>query len=222
MYIFIVTSCINAVSSFMDTETRFNDTFKTIESIRRKVPNSFIILSESSPKKLPDEALKLLRSKVDRLLVLSDNALVQDLGNKFLKSSAETLNLSMTFDFIKSLQMKGVKRIFKLTGRGELAEEFDISYYENPDLYGKYVFKKRITSWMNPEKSLVSTRCWSLCYSLFDETHEMLARVFAGCMNVGPDVEHVIFSELDLSKLVEKDMVYFRCQISRTGIVELD
>lgn len=222
MYVFIITSCINSVSSVMDTETRFNDTFKTIESIRSKVPHAFIILSESSPQKLPVDKLALLRSKVNRLLVLSDNQLVQDLGNKFLKSSAETLNLSMTFDFIKDLNLPGVKRIFKLTGRGELAEDFDISYYENPELFGKYVFKKRITSWMNPEKSLVSTRCWSFCYSLFNETHEMLARVFNGCMYVGPDVEHVIFSELDLTKLVEKDMVHFRCQISRTGLIEYD
>jgi hypothetical protein len=206
----------------MDTETRFNDTFKTIESIRLKVPNSFIILSESSPEKLAKNKLDLLRPKVDRLLILSDIPLVQDLGNKFLKSSAETLNLSLAFDFIKSFKLPNVKRIFKLTGRGELADEFDISYYENPELIGKYVFKKRITSWNDPQKSLVSTRCWSFCYSLFDETHEMLARVFNGCMYVGPDVEHVIFSELDLTKLVEKDMVHFKCQISRTGLVEYD
>lgn len=222
MYVFIITSAINSVSSVMDFETRFNDTFKTIESIRNRVPDSYIVLSESSSQKLPREKLDQLREKVDQLYVLSDIPLVRELGEKFLKSPAEATNMSITLRFVRNLNLPNVKRVFKVTGRGYLNDKFIISHYEKPELYGKYVFKKRIVSWVHPSISLLSTRCWSFCYSLLPEVEVMMQRIYEGCMRSGHDLEHITFAELDLQKLTEVEPIGFSCQISRTGEIEHD
>ena len=222
MFVFVITSSINSLTSVIDAETRYQDTFKTIESVRKKVPNSIIILSESSSVKLSDEKLKILSEKVDHLLVLSDKPEVKLLGTRFLQSPAEATNLILTLEYIKNLNLTGIDRVFKLTGRGQLNDNFDISHYEKSDLTGKYVFKKRIQSWMHHSLSLFSTRCWSFCYSLLSEVQDKMPKIYDGCMSSGHDLEHITFSEMDLNKLIEFEVVGFSCQISRTGEVEHD
>jgi hypothetical protein len=147
---------------------------------------------------------------------------VRELGASGQQSPAEATNLLLTFDYIKNLNLPNIKRIFKLTGRGHLGEDFDISYYENPDLIGKYVFKTRITSWVHSSVSLFSTRCWSFCYSLLPETYNKMIRIYEGCLRTGFDLEHITYAELDMQKVVEKELLGFRCQVSRTGVVEYD
>jgi len=217
----IITSAINAKFSAIDAETRYQDTFKTIESVRKKMPNAIVAMFESSPQKLSDDMLEALKNKVDVFIVLSDVPKVNELGSNNQKSAAETLSLKLAIEHIMTLNIH-IKRIFKLTGRGFFSEDFDVSYYDNPDLTGKYVFKKRIASWMSPELSLLSTRCWSFSYELLQEVLAMLENTMTGCLDTGRDVEHIIFEKLDTTKLVELEKIGYNCRISLNGNLECD
>lgn len=217
----IITSAINAKFSAIDTDTRYQDTFKTIESVREKLPNAIVAMFESSPEKLSEDRIEALKNKVDIFIMLSDVPKVNELGSNSQKSAAETLSLKLAIEHIMNLNIP-INRIFKLTGRGFFSDDFDVSYYDNPDLVGKYVFKKRISSWMSPELSLLSTRCWSFSYDLLYEVLSMLENTIAGCLDTGRDVEHIIFEKLDTTKLVETEKIGYNCRISLNGNLECD
>jgi len=219
--LFIITSAINSRQSAIDIETRYVDTFQTIESIRKKDPNAIIVLFDSSPDKLSDDRIKAITDKVDYFLLLSDNPQVKHLGSIFQKSSAESVSLRLTVEYVKSLNLP-ITRIFKVTGRGYLSDDFDISYYENPELKGKYVFKNRIVSWMSPDVRLLSTRCWSFSYELLPEVLVLLEKTAIGCLETGRDLEHVIYEHIDKSELVEKPIIGYNCRISLNGNLECD
>ena len=77
------------------------------------------------------------------------------------------------------------KRVFKITGRYYLAESFDISYYDEPELIGKYAHK--INQWDVSKDNFVNhrervvyfeTRLWSFCSSLFDDYRILLQQIF--------------------------------------------
>ena len=101
---------------------------------------------------------------------LSEQPEVRRLSEGGQKSMAENALLFFTLLTLKQNNLlKNVKRIFKFSARSELEETFDISQYEN--LFGKYVFKTRIPTWMEPKQPshLLITRMWSMCPSLIDD-----------------------------------------------------
>jgi len=75
-------------------------------------------------------------------------------------------------------------------------DEFDITAFDDDSVKDKYVFKKRVRSWMHPALELVDTRFWSFDYSLIDETIDLLSICFNDCLTSGWDIEHVIFKHI--------------------------
>ena len=118
--------------------------------------------------------------------------------------------------------LEGVDRIFKITGRLQLDDGFDINHYDG--LNGKYVFKERIPTWMSEPihgaTHVFDTRLWSMCTSLIDTHKQALEKVFP---LLGPiDLEHAYFAVLDKEKVVEFDRVYCRGQVASTGEWKFD
>lgn len=222
--LFIITSCINPVASAIDVERRFQQTLLTIGSIRRRAPDSIILLSESSPNKISYEKFQVLNEKVDFFLMLSDIDSIKYFGSRYLKSSAEANNLYLALGYIRKLDLP-LKRIFKVTGRGILNEHFEISHYEKSNLKGKYVFAKRQKSHLAKDLRILNTRCWSFCYTLLDEIEQNLIQIGKDCetkVRQGYNMEHAIYDIIDKDKLVEKKVVGFTCQISQDGAFRHD
>jgi len=221
-HLFIVTSAINSHISVIPMEERYKDTFQTIESIRRKVPDSIIVLSESSPQPVREDYLKELSSKVDYMLLTSKNADVVQLGLHAQKSPAECYSMFLSIDFVERLNLPNIQRVFKLTGRGKFTDDFDIEYYNTQEVVGKYVYKKRVQSWMSKDVYLVDTRISSFCYSILPEAKELMKTLVNHCLETGRDVEHCTFELIDRKKLVEKDVLGYECRISSTGEFRYD
>jgi len=220
--LFIVTSAINSFRSVIQLEKRYEQTLETINSIRNKVPDSIIVLAESSPDPVPQEMLDFLVTKVDYLLKNSNNPDIIQLGKCGQQSPAEAYSLYMTLDFIENLNLPNVQRVFKVTGRGQLTDDFNIEDYNEPSLAGCYVFKRRVDSWMSKDLQLVDTRIFSLCYTLVPETTQMMRKMVNHCLGTGRDLEHCTFELMDKSKLKERDVMGFKCQISSTGFIQFD
>ena len=217
--LFIVTSALNSFRSVIPLETRYEQTLETVESIRNKVPDSKIILAESSPDPVPNEMLYSLAPKVDYLLKNSDNPDIIQLGKQGLQSPAEAYSLFITLDVIEKLNLPELKRVFKLTGRGVLTEDFNIEDHKS---VGKYLFKNRVDSWMSKDIQLVDTRIFSFCQSLIPETKEMMKSIITLSLQTGRDLEHCVFQLLDKEKLEERSVMGFKCQISSTGFMQFD
>lgn len=187
-YTFIITSCINApVMSTINVygkDSRYEDTLKTIESIRRKVPNVKIILIDNSTVPLTEEQLTELSKNVDVFKTIDHNIFtlfVNSIGNKGM---GEAYIMNEAIKIIEEQNLIG-KRIFKITGRYTLADSFDISFYDNPELIGKYAHK--INMWdvikdnfKNHRETVVyfETRLWSFCPTILDNYKKLLEKMF--------------------------------------------
>ncbi len=150
--LFIVTSALEPRIGVINKQDRFKQTIETLENLREKVPEAFILFSDGSPVECDPENVKKIRLFVDAEMYWCQDSQIKDFANFGKKSEAELLLLIKTLTLLKQntdLQkvMSSVKRIFKYSARSLLQEDFKISVYDNSNLYGRYVFKEKIPTW---------------------------------------------------------------------------
>lgn len=197
---------------------RVEQTKGTIRSIREMVPEADIFLADVSVNKLPDEIKSQILPTVNYYMDLSGHEGMIQLSLAQAKSQSETLMTLLFLDGIsKDERFKQYDRIFKITGRMELYEGFDIHAYDN--MQGKYVFQKRIATWMNtPYKEcthLYNTRLYSFCSSLIQTHMNVLTEIFDYLSYV--DLEHAMFAKVPSELIVEVDKVYSKGREASTG-----
>lgn len=226
--LFIITSALRPMMGVFSDEERYKQTIKTIQSIRSKCPNAYILFADASVR--PVGAMEFLSiSKMVNFFMRMDETYNQDvleLSKGKLKSHAETALLYHILVHMKrdpNLQkaLYSVNRIFKISGRLELDEGFDIKEYDG--LFGKYVFRKRIPTWM-PQPHVVSdlfvTRLYSFCPSLIDDYLGVLQRNYQMLDYV--DTEHAHFANISPNYLVEFNKVHCKGQVASNGQWEHD
>jgi len=221
-HIFIITSCLNAKVGMIDHETRYNQTLNTIKSIRDRVEDSIIVFVDSSPTPVSDDKLETIKHQCDYFVYLFNHSRALEMGEHGLKTPGEAYNMIVAFDIIRSNGIQNVKRIFKITGRAELTDDFDINYYNSDEVNGKYVFKKRNQSWMARSLELVDTRLWSFDYNMLEEVANVMVSVYNDYFNTGWDMEHLVFKIINKDKLIEKDILGLKCQVSSDGRIQYD
>ena len=103
-------------------------------------------------------------------------------------------------------------RVFKLSGRYQVTDKFDIKKFDNAKTKGKYVFKKRQASWIPQEDTgvdhLLQTRLWSFTPDLFVDTINLFQTIINNMFEVLNkqryiDVEHSMAKFIPEDKLVE-------------------
>jgi len=221
--IFIVTSCLIPSIGVFSPDERLTQTLETIDSIRKKSPESFIILADVSIEPLTEKYGELI-SKVNLFLDLSKVDFLLHFTKNGMKSQGECAMMHVVLDYLQKNPelLENVNRIFKITGRLQLDDGFNMEDYV--ELNGKYVFKKRISTWMNEPihgaTHVFDTRLWSMCSSLIGIHSQALEKVFP---LLGPiDLEHAYFAVLDKEKVVEFDKVHCRGQVASTGEWKFD
>jgi len=224
--LFIVSSSLKPKIGIFDNSTRINQTLETFKSIKR-VPNSIILFADSSSDSITQEDLKPFEGYIDIFLNIGPT----EFGDKGLKSQAETvLLLNTLYQFKQNIELMklfhSVKRIFKLSGRYKLQETFNINDYEG--LFGKYVFRKRISSWLPKEiqnasgaTDLLITRLFSFCPSLLDDYLITLQKNFE-LLNKGIDTEHAHFVNINKGHLIEFDKIHCEGYVASTGELHID
>lgn len=219
-FLFIVTSSIIPfkIGSFHSSEERFNQTLDTIKSIREKVPNFMIWITESSPVELPKEySEELIRQSDYYVEHYNDEVLKQLYENlnkcpekfDFGKSLLETRSLFNTFVQIQDLDFT---RAFKISGRYTLNDEFNIADYESRILNNHYVMqvhqmKDDLFNLICGVDGQVTTGLWSFDKSLLNETIQMYQKCFSYMDTMmsytgGIDIEHSIYKWIDHKKVI--------------------
>ena len=221
--IFIVSSCIQPNIGVVNFDDRYTQTIETFDSVRRQTKDSLIVFTDSSVHPLEDWKLDVIKSKVDVFLDMSTNPSAQEINRHGLKSFGENflilnsiMHLKEKYDF---KNMEG--RMFKLGGRVGLLDEFDLKDYDNT--FGKFVFKKRVQSWMPLDVQnsygsthILETRLYSWCFSLVDEYIDIIHKNFA-LFNKGLDTEHSHMINIPSNKLLEFDMMNTGCVMALNG-----
>jgi hypothetical protein len=187
------------------------------------------MFTDSSVTPIEQSKIDNIKSKVDVYLDLSKDQQAQQFNtHEQLKSFGENFLLLSSINYLKKeynfANMKG--RMFKLGGRSKLQDNFNMRDYDNTE--GKFIFKKRLNSWMPIEVQtqfgsthILETRMYSWCLSLVDEYEQIILKNF-GTMNKGLDTEHCHFLNVPKDKLIEVDMLNVGTTIARTGDYMLD
>lgn len=219
--LFIVTSALRPNTGVFDYGTRLQQTIETIQSIRMKVPNSVIVITDASVNPIPEGDLAQLSNWSDGFITWNQDDQIRSFSSQGKQSIAEGILMLKTLVMLKrnpsvSKMLNSVKRIFKISGRYRLSDKFDIDDYSDDNLYGKYVFKKRMPSWCGRD-SLLVTRLWSMCPSLLDDYIATLPNIINTIASQGIDFEHAHFECLNKEYLVEFYYVYVEGQVASTG-----
>lgn len=112
----------SAVRSIYSHQQRFEQTLETIESIRKHLPDTEIILAECSP---PSSYMDELQKRVDVFINTYPNDLIR---NGFHKGACEAQLLLYVFDRV---DLSVYDNIFKMTGRYVLLDKFDRNAWMN-------------------------------------------------------------------------------------------
>jgi hypothetical protein len=204
-------------------EERFQQTLKTVESIREKIPGAIIVMADSSIPGVEGEIKEKIAEVVDHFLDFSKDPLLQNLKQLAHKDTAQNLSelvvLNKAFKIIKDKGIfDGCDRVFKMSARYWLNDKFDIARYHEEDALGKYVLTKRMLSQFpssvtgQPLQHML--RIYSFDGKLLDDfidklkimTAHMQERVNSGGYI---DVEHLF------CKFIPRSII---CEIARSGV----
>ena len=208
--LFIVTSSLKPSIGAFNHEERFQQTIDTLESIRKRIPEAIVFFTDVSTKSVSDSEKQKISSLCNAYLDMSDEPNTKYCAINGLKSHGENCLMFATILTIKqnpqlSKILNETKRIFKFSARSELDDNFDITQYDN--LFGKYVFKKRIPTWTNNvvhgADHLFITRMFSFCPSLLDSYLLVLQNNLNLLSNGVQDTEHAHFVNIPKEYLIE-------------------
>ena len=151
--LFVVTSAISTGIGPFEADARLEQTIQTLASIKEKDTDADIIILELSRTKIqPDAELALQRFAPTHIFHFHENTFIQsyhenhanldDLNTAKIKNHNELHALASFFHWAKqNLLQEKYKRIFKISGRYCLNENFKIQLHESQN--NKCVFIKR-------------------------------------------------------------------------------
>ena len=222
--LFIVTSALQANIGVVGAEERLKQTIETLENLKKKVPDAMVLFVDGSPHNIDDNIKKKI-NEYCQAIWFNQHPDVYAMASSGRKSEAEIIMLFNTLIKIKqSKSIHEIKRIFKFSARTILEDDFDINEYD--DLYGKYVFKKSIPSWMSSERKtnitdhLYITRMYSFCPSLIDNYLQTLQPILNNVIQHGIDTEHSHYLCLDRRYVIEFDRVKCAGIVAGSGETE--
>lgn len=237
-FLFLVGSSIKHFQqkdfSAFSEEQRFEQTLETIKNIKEKVPESYIILSDCSPSPIEESHKNFLKEECDLLLQFHDERVIKLLYENiksdpskivYGKSLLETRNLLNTLYFIKEHNLfSDTQRVFKMTGRYLLNDDFDIKDYYSKFFEGKYIIKKydylpeesenynqeqldNVYAYLYGAKGMMVTGLWSFDRLLYNDIVDSLEKSFLYMEKMiqytaGTDIEHSLYRFIDKKNIV--------------------
>ncbi len=219
---FLICSTINTKSGAYSEEIRFNQTLDTITSIRNKVDNAKIVFIDNSINTISELQQQTIKTQVDLYVDFKQNlfSIYANIGMK--KSVGEMLMLEQAFNAIEKNNLIG-KRIFKISGRYQLADTFNILEYNDPKYISKYIFRSNSWFFTNAIYSFTEystfyeTKLWSMCGSLFSEfKNTVLQRAFNFMIEKNNNIEMAFVQEIAKEKIVFVDFVHVNGAFAET------
>jgi hypothetical protein len=212
---FLITSAIASSFGIFSHHERYLQTIDTINSIKKYAPNSSITLIDSSSNSI-DEYVDILRSQIDELVDYTNNRIVKQIPITW-KNESINKNLTETYvigDFLSQWTCNA-DRVFKISGRYNLTENFVL---EEQDVRELYVFQTQWDSNWPEGMCEIPFQYPSFGFSfptdhlkfmseIFNKSHELILEH----VNTGRycDLEHALYNFIpkEKVKLINKEMV---------------
>jgi hypothetical protein len=228
--LFVVTSALNTGIGIVSPEDRFAQTIEGLKNLKNKAPNDIIMFVDGSPNPIDEKYIDEIAKYVDISSYYGRSGPVFDFASSGRKSEAEIALLFYALAPLKtnpemSKMLTSVKRVFKYSARSLLNDDFDSSKYDG--LFGRYVFKTAIPSWMDENKKtnitdhLYITRFYSFCPSLLDDYLSKLQMILDSIIQYNIDTEHSHYLCIDRRYVTEFDTLGVEGIMGGTGLKEI-
>jgi hypothetical protein len=216
----------------------------TVKSAKQYIPECTIVLIDNSTVAVQNDdsaELNELIDLVDYYIDNSDDKDIQHFHNNITnydigKNSMECVGMYKALAYMSSNPemmeiITNSSRIFKLSGRYQLTDKFDITKFDNETTVDKYVFKRAQASWINSADTgvttMLQTRLWSFTPSLFADTIQLFQNILQNMFNTFNqgkyiDVEHSMAKFIPANKLIELDTVGLQGNIAPNGMMIID
>lgn len=227
-HLFMVTSAINTRFGKFSVEERMFQTENTLKSVRTHAPGAKILLVESSGVPIDDDAIKMISANADYIVNLSGdpglNRLYTSTDNwDIVKNLSELSAFKRALDLFKdSDQFQTIDRFYKLSGRYELNEFFNIQNFEqHPD---KIILAGARESYIGDMGVKVTvpymypSRLWSWTrghYDLVQNFYQTAIDDFRTQLEAGTylDIEHMLYKHLPQDQIQELETVGVQGQV---------
>lgn len=201
--VFFISSTVVTPFGMINPIDRYNQTLETIQSIREKVKDSYIVLVENSTERIPEEQEKYLASLCDVYLYVGDRRDIMKLNGDGVKGAGEAYNTMVALDYIE--KHLNPKRIYKISGRYKLSNTFDLALHES--LVGKFCF---MTRGHHPGDyyPFFHARFYSVCGTLIEDYKKLIGNAWKNFMEKQDiTIEQAIYINMDFDKLVEVEVI---------------
>lgn len=213
-YTVLMVSTINSMYGKFSSQIRFDHTMIALDSIIKKIPKAKILFIDNSNEPIKDEWQKQIKEKVTVFHQLEHNlfSLVSNI-NVATKSESEANMLFKAFDLLRQHNLLG-KRIFKISGRYRITDEFDMSLYEKSEIENKYTFV--VTSmassgdnWITQKKTMwLEQALISFTPANLDEFQRILIGALADMRKTGNCIEETLFHYIPHENIVPIDKAH--------------
>ena len=242
--IVLLTSALYTNYGIYKPAERIQQTLDTAKSAKKYIPGSIIILVDNSKVDVQNDDSPEINELIDLVDYYIDNSDDEDIkyfhnnisNYDIGKNAMEAMGLMKALTHISNDEdikkvIADADRIFKLSGRYQVTDKFDIIKFDNANTKDKYVFKRAQPSWINPADTgvttLLQTRLWSFTPSLFLETIELYKNIIENMVqlfneNKYIDNEHSMSKFIPKDKLVELDTVGLQGNIAPNGMMIID
>ena len=229
----LITSAINTKFGVYSSDQRFEQTLNTISSVRSKIPDCKIFLLEMAAIPLSTDQRNSLSDVVDHVVEFCDDQNVIGLFNStdnwdVVKNVTEVMCFSNALKTLSQMteHFTDVQRIFKLSGRYVLTEQFDIQFYEKYKNQSMMVLGASRASQFNIATTNVErqymSRLWSWPVQLTDEVIDAydssLNYMYDRLADGGyVDIEHCLYKFLDSEKIIDLQSIGVAGNIAPNG-----
>lgn len=242
--IVLLTSAVYTNYGIYKPAERIQQTLDTAKSAKKYIPGAVIILVDNSKIDVQNDNSPEFEELIDLVDYYIDNSDDEDIkyfhnniaNYDIGKNAMEAMGLMKALTYISGDDdMKAViadaDRIFKLSGRYQVTDKFDINKFNNENTQDKFVFKKAQPSWINPQDTgvttLLQTRLWSFTPGLFLETIDLYKNIIENMVrlfneNKYIDNEHSMSKFIPKDKLVELETVGLMGNIAPNGMMIID
>ena len=242
--IVLLTSAVYTNYGIYNPVERIQQTLDTAKSAKKYIPGAVIVLVDNSKTDVQNDTSAEFEELIDLVDYYIDNSDDEDIkyfhnnvsNYDIGKNAMEALGIMKALNYINNDEdmqalIKDADRIFKLSGRYQVTDKFDINKFSNETTRNKYVFKRAQPSWINPQdtgvNTLLQTRLWSFTPSLLVDTITMYNKIIETMFALFDqqkyiDNEHAMSKFIPKDSLVELETVGLQGNIAPNGMMIID
>jgi len=242
--IVLLTSAVYTNYGIYKSAERIQQTLDTAKSAKKYIPGAVIILVDNSKTDVQNDTSAEFEELIDLVDYYIDNSDDEDIkyfhnnvaNYDIGKNAMEAIGLMKALTYIAGdedmkKEIADADRVFKLSGRYQVTDKFDIAKFSNDDTKDKFVFKRAQPSWINPQdtgvNTLLQTRLWSFTSGLLEETMDIYKKIIENMIrlfneNKYIDNEHSMSKYIPKDRLIELDRVGLVGNIAPNGMMIID